>query len=194
MSRHGVIVAGRFEIEVLDLLNVKNEPSTLSRNAGHLSPSDKVSHPRRTETWTGSLRMFGNSQLENKLFTVMEIWGWVWFEDRKFRSETPSPCWRFGVFYWFSSLKNMPAEGCVNVPNLLDLTYQLIYTIIYQSKMLKHLITFQHVSIITPIIFRELVDSLLKSLNLKFLKMLNSGTYELLEDDRSNDWNMLERY
>ena len=38
--------------------------------------------------------------------------------------------------------------------------------------MLKHLKTLQHVSIIIHIIFRELVGSLLKSLNLKFfLKM-----------------------
>ena len=43
-------MAGRFEREVLDLLNVKDETSTLSRNVGHRSPSDKVSHPRRTET------------------------------------------------------------------------------------------------------------------------------------------------
>jgi len=33
--------------------------------------------------------------------------------------------------------------------------------------MLKHLKTLQHVSIIIQIIFRELVDPLLKSLNLK---------------------------
>ena len=38
--------------------------------------------------------------------------------------------------------------------------------------MLKHLKTLQHVSIIIHIIFRELVGSLLKSMNLKFfLKM-----------------------
>ena len=36
--------------------------------------------------------------------------------------------------------------------------------------ILKHLKTIQHVSIIILIIFRELVSSLLKSLNLKFLK------------------------
>jgi len=36
--------------------------------------------------------------------------------------------------------------------------------------MLKHLKTFQHVSIIIQIIFRELAGSLLKSLNLKILK------------------------
>ena len=36
--------------------------------------------------------------------------------------------------------------------------------------ILKHLKTLQHVSIIILIIFRELVGSLLKSLNLKFLK------------------------
>jgi len=35
---------------------------------------------------------------------------------------------------------------------------------------LKHLKTLQHVSIIIRIIFRELVGSLLKSLNLKFFK------------------------
>jgi len=34
--------------------------------------------------------------------------------------------------------------------------------------ILKHLKTFQHVSIIIQIIFREFVGSLLKSLNLKF--------------------------
>jgi len=34
--------------------------------------------------------------------------------------------------------------------------------------ILKHLKTLQHVSIIIQIIFRELVGSLLKSLNLKF--------------------------
>jgi len=34
--------------------------------------------------------------------------------------------------------------------------------------MLKHLKTLQHVSIIIQIIFRECVDFLLKSLNLKF--------------------------
>ena len=34
--------------------------------------------------------------------------------------------------------------------------------------MLKHLKTLRHVSIIIQIIFRELVGSLLKSLNLKF--------------------------
>jgi hypothetical protein len=36
--------------------------------------------------------------------------------------------------------------------------------------ILKHLQTFQRVSIIIQIIFRELVCSLLKSLNLKFFK------------------------
>jgi len=36
--------------------------------------------------------------------------------------------------------------------------------------MLKHLKTPQHVSIILQIIFRELVGSLLKSLNLNFFK------------------------
>jgi len=36
--------------------------------------------------------------------------------------------------------------------------------------ILKHLKTLQHVSIIILIIFRELVSSLLKSLNLKFFK------------------------
>jgi len=36
--------------------------------------------------------------------------------------------------------------------------------------MLKHLKTLQHVSIIIQVIFRELVGSLLKSLNLNFLK------------------------
>ena len=37
--------------------------------------------------------------------------------------------------------------------------------------VLKHLKTLQHVSIIIHNIFRELVGSLLKSLNLKFLKI-----------------------
>jgi hypothetical protein len=36
----------------------------------------------------------------------------------------------------------------------------------------KHLKTLQHVSIIIQIIFRELVCSLLKSLNLKFFKIV----------------------
>jgi len=36
--------------------------------------------------------------------------------------------------------------------------------------ILKHLKTFQHISIIIQIIFRELVCSLLKSLTLKFVK------------------------
>jgi len=40
--------------------------------------------------------------------------------------------------------------------------------------MLKHLKTFQHVSIIIQIIFRELVCSLLKSLILKFVKNVRS--------------------
>jgi len=40
--------------------------------------------------------------------------------------------------------------------------------------ILKHLKTFQHVSIIIQIIFRELVGSLLKSLNLKILKCKRS--------------------
>ena len=38
--------------------------------------------------------------------------------------------------------------------------------------VLKHLKTFQHVSIIFQIIFRELVGSLLKSLNLKVFKIV----------------------
>ena len=38
--------------------------------------------------------------------------------------------------------------------------------------ILKHLETLQHVSIIIQIIFREFVSSLLKSLNLKVLKIL----------------------
>ena len=38
--------------------------------------------------------------------------------------------------------------------------------------VLKHLKTLQHVSIIIQIIFRELVDSLLKSLNLKVFKIV----------------------
>jgi hypothetical protein len=38
--------------------------------------------------------------------------------------------------------------------------------------MLKHLKTLQHVSIIIQIIFRELVGSLLKSLNLKVFKIV----------------------
>ena len=48
-------------------------------------------------------------------------------------------------------------------------TNTLLYKIIYWSQMsvLKHLKTLQHVSIIIQIIFRELVGSLLKSLNLK---------------------------
>ena len=37
--------------------------------------------------------------------------------------------------------------------------------------IVKHLITLQHVSIIIQVIFRELVGSLLKSLNFKNLKM-----------------------
>ena len=53
-------------------------------------------------------------------------------------------------------------------------TNALLYTIIYYSKMsvLKHLKTLQHVSIIIQIIFRELVGSLLKSLNLKLFKIV----------------------
>jgi len=39
--------------------------------------------------------------------------------------------------------------------------------------ILKHLKTLQHVSIITQIIYRELVCSLLKSLILKFVKNVN---------------------
>jgi hypothetical protein len=39
--------------------------------------------------------------------------------------------------------------------------------------ILKHLKTLQHVSIIIQIIFRELVGSLLKSLNLKVVFFLN---------------------
>jgi hypothetical protein len=56
-------------------------------------------------------------------------------------------------------------------------TNALLCTIMYYSKMsvLKHLKTYQHVSIIIQIIFRELVGSLLKSLTLKdfisFLKL-----------------------
>ena len=42
--------------------------------------------------------------------------------------------------------------------------------------MLKHLKTLQHVSIIIQIIFRELVGSLLKSLNLKIFKNCKSLT------------------
>ena len=38
--------------------------------------------------------------------------------------------------------------------------------------ILKHLKTLQHVSIIIQIIFRELVGSLLKSLNLKFKRSI----------------------
>ena len=38
--------------------------------------------------------------------------------------------------------------------------------------ILKHLKTLQHVSIIIQIIFRELVGSLLKSLNLKVFKIV----------------------
>ena len=40
--------------------------------------------------------------------------------------------------------------------------------------ILKHLKTLQHVSIFTEIIFRELVSSLSKSLNLKFVKNVRS--------------------
>ena len=40
--------------------------------------------------------------------------------------------------------------------------------------ILKHLKTFQHVSIIIQIIFRELVCSLLKSLILKFVRNVKS--------------------
>jgi len=40
--------------------------------------------------------------------------------------------------------------------------------------ILKHLKTLQHVSIIMQIIFRELLGSLLKSLNLKILKCKRS--------------------
>ena len=40
--------------------------------------------------------------------------------------------------------------------------------------VLKHLKTLQHVSIIIQIIFRELVCSLLKSVNLKFVKNVKS--------------------
>jgi len=40
--------------------------------------------------------------------------------------------------------------------------------------ILKHLKALQHVSIIIQIIFRELVCSLLKSLNLKFVKNVKS--------------------
>jgi len=42
--------------------------------------------------------------------------------------------------------------------------------------VLKHLKTLQHVSIIIQIIFRELVDSLLKTLNLNFFKKCKSST------------------
>jgi hypothetical protein len=51
-------------------------------------------------------------------------------------------------------------------------TNSLLYTIINWSKMsvLKHLKTLQHVSIHSHIIFRELVGSFLKSLNLKVFK------------------------
>ena len=53
-------------------------------------------------------------------------------------------------------------------------TNALLYAIKYQSKMLilKHLRTLQHVSITIQIIFRELVGSLLKSLNLKVFKIV----------------------
>jgi len=40
--------------------------------------------------------------------------------------------------------------------------------------LVKHLKTFQHVSIVIQIIFRELVRSLLKSLILKFVKNVKS--------------------
>jgi len=46
--------------------------------------------------------------------------------------------------------------------------------------ILKHLKALQHVSIITLIIFRELVSSLLKSLNLKFVKNVKSQMWCVL--------------
>ena len=62
----------------------------------------------------------------------------------------------------------------------------------------------QHVSIIIQIIFKELVGSFLKSLNLKVFKIVkvNCGdaavspqlAYELPEDDLNYDRNMLERF
>ena len=59
--------------------------------------------------------------------------------------------------------------------------------------MLKHLKILQRISIIIHIIFRELVGSLLKSLNLK-IQCLEQGTYELPEDDLNKDRNMLEGF
>jgi len=59
--------------------------------------------------------------------------------------------------------------------------------------ILKHIKTLQHVSIFIHIIFRELVGSLLKSLNLK-IQCLEQGTYELPEDDLNKDRNMLEGF
>jgi hypothetical protein len=55
-----------------------------------------------------------------------------------------------------------------NTPRVVALTEE------EKSKMslLKHLKTLQHVSIIIQIIFRELVGSLLKSLNLKVFKIV----------------------
>jgi len=55
-------------------------------------------------------------------------------------------------------------------------TNALLNTIIYQFKMsvLKHLKLLQHVSIAIQIIFRGLVGSLLKSLNLKVFKIVKA--------------------
>ena len=67
--------------------------------------------------------------------------------------------------------------------------------------VLKHLKTRQHVSIITQIIFRELVGSLLKSLNLKVFKVVkvNCGdaaaaaspqlTFTILKTFKFSDFN-----
>jgi len=59
--------------------------------------------------------------------------------------------------------------------------------------ILKHLKTLQHVLIIIQIIFRELVGSLLKSLNLKFFKFsdFNKEPTSSL-DDLNDDRNMLD--
>jgi len=49
--------------------------------------------------------------------------------------------------------------------------------------ILKHLKTFQHVSIIIQIIFRELVGSLLKSLNLYISKFFPVQTMKVIQGD-----------
>jgi len=56
--------------------------------------------------------------------------------------------------------------------------------------ILKHLKTLQHVSIIIQIIFRELVGSLLKSLNLKLKKYKKSNVVMR----QHNVWCVCERH